>query len=247
MIEVVATADFGEISDSAVLLPDGRVLIPGNNISLYEVTVNSLKLVASLPESGVAGNQTGTLLMNGKVLVAGGFCTVPLPCKTTDNAYLYDPHTGTLQDTGILAIPRYKHAATLLPGGHVLIAGGNGPNYDAVVPCAEGAEEYDPSTGGFTYAGTETFLNCYPTATLLPDGRVFVTGGTNTFPILPGSELYIPPLRAASAASLDGPLALESVASLFGSRLASTTASADPWSRRRHTSLWRHQPRGCYR
>jgi uncharacterized protein (TIGR03437 family) len=44
------------------------------------------------------------------------------------------------------------------------------------------------------------------------------------------AELFIPPLRAASAASLSGPLAPASLASLFGSRLALTTERADSLS-----------------
>jgi uncharacterized protein (TIGR03437 family) len=64
------------------------------------------------------------------------------------------------------------------------------------------------------------------TATLLHDGRVLMIGGS----VDTTAELYIPPLRAASAASLTGPLALESLGSLFGSGLASKTESADPLS-----------------
>lgn len=41
------------------------------------------------------------------------------------------------------------------------------------------------------------------------------------------AELYVPPSRAASAASLSGPLAPESLGSVFGSRLALVTESAN--------------------
>ena len=108
----------------------------------------------------------------------------------------------------------------MLPGGHVLILGGWGSDYDSSTPCVADAEEYNPSTGDFSYAGTELGENCYPVANLLPDGRVLINGG----------EFYLPPLRAASAASLDGPLAPESIASLFGSQLASATQSANALS-----------------
>jgi uncharacterized protein (TIGR03437 family) len=127
---------------------------------------------------------------------------------------------------------REYHTATLLPSGHVLIVGGyDGDAYDTGVPSLTDAEDYDPSTGSFTSAGAVVHIRETNTATLLPDGSVLLAGGTDD----PAAELYFPPLRAVSSASLTGPLAPESQASLFGSRLAGATASADALSPR--TSL----------
>jgi uncharacterized protein (TIGR03437 family) len=123
---------------------------------------------------------------------------------------------------------RSGHSATLLPGGHVLIVGGyDGDAYDTGVPMLTDAEDYDPSTGSFTSAGRLLYLREGHTATLLPDGTVLIAGGSNQ---TADAELYIPPLRAASSAGLSGSLAPDSLASLFGSRLATITASADPLS-----------------
>ena len=96
---------------------------------------------------------------------------------------------------------RDGHTASLLPGGHVLIVGGyDGDGYDTGVPSLTDAEDYDPSTGSFTPAGRLVYLREGHTATLLPDGRVLIAGGTDDS----AAELYIPPLRAVSAASLNG-------------------------------------------
>jgi uncharacterized protein (TIGR03437 family) len=210
---------------SAALLPDGRILIPGTGgVSLYNITADSLQLVTTLP--GSYAYQTTTLLSNGKVLIAGGEGS-DLD-RTIKDASLYDLHRGTLAGTGLLLFSRDFHTATLLPGGRVLIVGGyDGDAYDTGVPLLTEAEVYDPSTGSFTSAGSLISLRDGHTATLLNNGRVLVAGGTAGSAT---AELYIPPTRAASAASLIGPLAPESLASLFGSRLAPATEVADPLS-----------------
>jgi len=207
-------------SSGAVLLKDGRVLIASSGgVSLYDITGDSLRLTSSLPGNKY-GENTVTLLGDGRVLIAGGnFSSYE---DVTNEASLYDPRRGTLENTGHLQTPRAEHTATLLPGGRVLIVGGYDGSYLNV------AEEYDPSTGSFTYAAFDSWGRDGNTATLLPDGRVLITGGDRSINM--PAELFIPPLRAASAASLSGPLAPASLASLFGSRLALTTEAADPLS-----------------
>ena len=211
-------------SSSTALLRDGRVLILGTDgISLYHLTRDTLTLVAKLP--GEYAYQTTTALANGKVLIAGG--EGDDYDVTLNQASLYDPHTGTLDGTGLMLFSRSDHTATLLPGGHVLIVGGyDGDAYDTGVPMLTDAEDYDPSTGSFTSAGRLLYLREGHTATLLRDGTVLIAGGNNSAV----AELYTPPLRAVSSASLTGPLAPASQASLFGSRLAGATVSADPLS-----------------
>jgi uncharacterized protein (TIGR03437 family) len=212
--------DMGYVNNT-VVLPDGRVVVAGwgdGDVSLYEVTSDSLKLVASLSKTKYF-DQTATLLADGRVLIAGGDFSTYEDVK--DEALLYDSRRGTLEATGHLLSPRGGQTATLLPGGHVLIVGGYDGSY------LSGAEEYDPFTGTFTDAATTNWARDGHTTTLLDDGRVLVVGGMFDTTI---AELYIPKLRAASAASLKGPLAPESLASLFGSRMTVATENADPLS-----------------
>src|SRR3989442_3554494 len=77
--------------------------------------------------------------------------------------------------TDAMSVARHDHAATLLPNGTVLIAGG----LDASNAVVASAEVYDPSTNGFSSVGDMRAARVGHTATLLSDGRVLVAGGSN--------------------------------------------------------------------
>lgn len=117
---------------------------------------------------------TATLLLNGKVLVAGGFAT-------TGGAYteseLYDPVAGTWTVAGpLVAGSQGAHTATLLPNGKVLVAGGEDGNGHSLST----AQLFDPATGQWTPAGSMTSPRYGHVAILLPSGVVLVAGGINS-------------------------------------------------------------------
>lgn len=174
-------------SGSAVLLEDGSVLIPDNaGVSLYSVTLDSIRLASSLPDQSFL--DTATILPNGRVLIAGGSSTKG--DDTTNVASVFDPRRGTLEGTGLLLFSRSSQTATLLPGGNVLIVGGyDGDGYDTGVPVLWDAEQYDPFSGSFAYAGTLRYLREGHTATLLPDGTVLITAESPT-KILPPNSIF---------------------------------------------------------
>jgi hypothetical protein len=77
--------------------------------------------------------------------------------------------------------------ATLLETGEVLVAGGGDVNDDNYSPI--GAGLYDPVSGTFAVIGNMTVARESDTATLLPDGRVFIAGGDGA---LGSAEVYDP-------------------------------------------------------
>ena len=66
------------------------------------------------------GRQTATLLIDGKVLIAGGYNGV----NALSSAQLYDPITGIFSVTGSMTVPRWRHSEARLLNGDVLIVGG---------------------------------------------------------------------------------------------------------------------------
>jgi hypothetical protein len=166
------------------------------------------------------GQETATLLHDGRVLIAGGSTNT----ATLASAELYDPRTGEFSTTGSMNAARGRHSATLLSDGRVLIAGGLPPVTLAMAlayhpgSAARGggsvaavghsnlssAELYDPKTGEFSLTGSMTVGRCGQTSTLLADGRVLVAGGTETSeggdgPALSSAELYAPGTGTFSA------------------------------------------------
>ena len=65
-------------------------------------------------------NPTATLLLDGRVLVVGGYGAGPL-------AEVWGPGTGVFSPAGELNQEREGHTATLLQDGRVLVVGGEGP------------------------------------------------------------------------------------------------------------------------
>jgi Kelch motif/Bacterial Ig-like domain (group 2) len=183
---------------TATLLPNGNVLVVGgfgdtscqgvgaqaqNTAELYNPDQGSFSTTGNM--SFPRGGHTATLVMNSKVLIAGGADQDPAGTATA-SAELYDPSTGTFTQTGSMAVARFRHTATLLQDGRVLIVGG--VPADSAVPTST-AELYDPATGSFTSTGGMTTAREEHTATLLDDGKVLITGGQS--PVSGSSNLQL--------------------------------------------------------
>jgi len=146
---------------------------------------------------------TATLLPNGKVLVAAGFNGGTI----LGSSELYDPATNSWSAAAPLNTARRMHTATLLPNGKVLVTGGDIGGFGTYTPIAS-VELYDPATNSWSAAAPMSTPRSRHTATLLPSGKVLVTGGeTNGTGNLAGNvfyntsaELYDPATNSWSAA-----------------------------------------------
>jgi hypothetical protein len=174
------------LSQTATLLPDGKVLIAGGlnqdqsflpmnpspTAELYDPQTGTFTPTSDMTVARYG--HVAALLANGKVLIAGGIDSEGYPdvCprgygRDCAFAELYDPDTGIFTAIGdMTVIGGYPRTATLLPDGRVLIAINPGT-----------AQLYDPHTGTFSATGDMTVVRLAPTATLLPDGKVLIAGG----------------------------------------------------------------------
>jgi len=206
----------GRASATAILLPNGKVLIVGgemqesgggflflSSIELYDTVSNTF--AASPPSMKTARvGPTATLLPNGLVLIAGGAGNAGALSSTE----LYNPATNTFApsaSTPVMNNTRYGGTATLLPNGKVLIAGGEGPGGGNNL---SSTDLYDPATNTFAPSTSTPVMNTgryQDTATLLPNGKVLIAGGTGNTGTLSSTELY-DPLTNAFAASASTPV-----------------------------------------
>ena len=113
---------------------------------------------------------TATLLLNGKVLIAGG---MEQNGVWLDSAELYDPAKGRFNAIGKMSTRRAGAMATLLPNGKVLIAGGNDDSGKSLAS----AEIYDPDTNTFSATGSLNRPRGHAIAVPLKTGKVLVAGG----------------------------------------------------------------------
>ncbi len=170
-------------------LSDGRVLVAGGwlykisggkrvatgdtSAELYDPTKGTFSATGSML-TGRAGGTTTTLL-NGKILVTGGWASnalAPNPryANSTNGADLYDPATGTWSPAAPMPMALVGHTATLLPGGRVLVTGGI--NY--YVRTNSTASVYDPAINTWSATGSMTTSRSFHNAVLLPTGKVLV-------------------------------------------------------------------------
>jgi RHS repeat-associated protein/uncharacterized repeat protein (TIGR01451 family) len=143
---------------------------------------------------------TATVLNDGRVLLAGGLNGSVNAGTALSSAEVYTPVAGStglgaFSATGSMTTPRELHAAILLQDGRVLIVGGRSSNNGpwCCSPVLASAEIYDPATGVFTATGSMTTARYDPTATVLADGRVLVTGGADAnYAVINSAEIYDP-------------------------------------------------------
>ncbi|MBI4386547.1 MAG: hypothetical protein HY551_04135, partial [Elusimicrobia bacterium] len=111
----------------------------------------------------------------------------------------YNPAQNTWSFEKARGAPRFNHSATLLPNANELYFGGR--NCDNAASPADTCAAFQPLSGPGGYIpqpdkfSTDSTLNqsrSHHAATVLPDGKVLVSGGVSGSAILSSSELYDP-------------------------------------------------------
>ena len=137
-------------------------------------------------------------MSDGRVLVTGGWDNNG---DILTSAEVYDPVRSGWLSAAPLRNARAGHAALTLPDGRVLVVGGCFGSQASGAVSSPGqpwdvqaiAEIYDPRADSWQAAGQLAEGRCWPTATLLADGRVLVVGGSDrTGRPVAGAELYDP-------------------------------------------------------
>lgn len=166
------------------------------NIVLRKVGVFSRPVAADAPTdcarmSVARAGHTATLLNNGKVFIAGGFNLQNSGTVKTAlyDAELYDPATGTFakaQDlsisNGSVKLAKAFHTATLLPGGLVMLWGGETYQQSGAVSAPNAVVLiYNPAADEYGAVKSRTspksFSRTRHSAAIDANGKVLIVGG----------------------------------------------------------------------
>jgi len=193
-------------------LPDGRFFLWGRGVYMWgapqHLDPTTGALLAITGDTNVSVKASGTLLQDGRVLLAGegpgaflfdpdtgsmkniapdsnwsdttGVCLSDgrVLLLQPTRADLFDPGTKTFTQTGSPLTTRVRCRATLLPNGKVLITGGYNP---ATYKGIALTELYDPDAGLFSSAGELPTGRYMHTPVLLSNGKVAIFGGTQAY------------------------------------------------------------------
>ena len=177
----------GRRGHTATLLLDGSVLIvggwsdrdeirPSKTIEIFDpVTATS---TIGMPLAERRAGHSATLLLDGRVLVAGGLSYNGGNGSPLDTVELYDPQDRTWTAMPSMVEARGAHTATLLQDGTVLVVGGIGTTTEETAPVnttMTSAERFDPEMKRWRMPEGLHEGRAGHTASLLVDGTVLVT------------------------------------------------------------------------
>lgn len=191
--------------NSLTVLANGNVAAAGgewgSRINVYNPTTRTW---SAGPVISNMRAYTSTLLPSGKVLLAGvhsdGYTGQLYDPVVTDTAVAMTSYPEVIAPAPY--IERYRHTATLLANGKVLLAGGAGASEST------NTQLFDPATVSWSDAGALAGAIDSHTATRLANGKVLVAGGATlstsgatTTAAVNRSQLYDPSTNSWSTVS----------------------------------------------
>lgn len=184
-----------------VRLDDGRVVAASGTtkasngtkttvVDVYDPATNTWSKVGDL--SVGRAQVTGSLLLDGRILIAGGGASP----TTYPDTEVIDPTDWSIESVEPLARARQAHAAARLLDGRVLVAGGADGQ-----ELLDSVELFDPATNTWSDGPKLPFARYLHTATAHPNGFVYLVGGfydgPNGYPVFPKAvDAYDPNLDA---------------------------------------------------
>ncbi len=182
-------------SAGAAVLRGGNILMAGGYNGEYlksaEIYDPSSEKVTNTGEMNVERSNPTVTLVNNSVLVSGGFNGSFL-----NSMEVYYTTSSSFSYVSSLLVAREGHTATVLSDGTVLLVGGCKNSQSDKQVCDEfqsTAEIWNPSTNvNVMTKGELKTARANHTATLLPDGKVLISGGRNANSALSAAEVYDP-------------------------------------------------------
>jgi hypothetical protein len=166
-----------------------------SSAEIYDPATNSFSSAGSMDTT--RWDPVAAPLPNGQVLVAGGFNESD---EYLSSAEIYDPATNSFSSAGSMGAPREGAFAAPLPDGRVLVAGGFNESDEYL----SSAEIYDPANETFNASDIGSMgtprLDAF--AAPLPNGRVFVAGGSDGS-VLSSAEVFVP-VKAKAKPTISG-------------------------------------------
>ncbi len=184
--------------------PDGRVFNAGPNqdSQFLDTAGDGSWTHAADSLFGIRSDGSAAMLADGQVILVGGAPNgLDFPTNTAEVIALGSSNP-QWQFTNSMAFPRKYHNATILADGTLLVTGGSAaPGFNDGSAAVRAAELWDPVTGEWkTLAASQAHRLYHATGLLLPDGRVFVSGGGQPAASVDGvradnldAEIFSPP------------------------------------------------------
>jgi N-acetylneuraminic acid mutarotase len=185
------------LGHSATLLANGQLLVAGgiasNGTALDSVESFDLATRKWAAEANKMATtrafHTASLLPNGNLFVLGGFTS--LQGEGSNKGETYSPTTKQWSSAGTFGDLRGAHTATLLANARVLAIGG--ASTGSLANALATAELHDPAVGQWlTQTNSPNQPRYNHTATLLANGKVLVSGGSDFNGAMRFAELYDP-------------------------------------------------------
>jgi len=176
------------LADGGIMITGGRTdngFINGNSY-IYNLSNNTWTQVASLPIPRAYHGQS--TLKDGRVFITGG----SNGSTQISSSYIYDPSTNTWTRAADLPIALQHIAQSTLADGRVIVTGGTIYNKAQNVNNLQSSVFiYSPQTNSWSRGADVPYTVMDHAQSVLPDGRLMITGGFVTYDSFTSSNTAI--------------------------------------------------------